>query len=150
MSPAHKVQDPAKRAMLLTALYIAQEQYGHLSDEAIQRVSNRLGLSPTEVLSTASFYTLYQRQPSARYRIQVCSGLSCHLCRGAEGLELQVRRKLGLAEGQDRTKDGRFSIETVECLAACDTAPNLRINDELYPHLTPEAADALLERLMKE
>lgn len=150
MSPTRQIQDPAKRAMLLTALYIAQEQYGHLSEEAIQRVSARLGLSPTEVLSTASFYTLYNRQPSARYRIQVCAGLSCHLCDGAESLERQVRQKLGLAEGQDRTKDGRFSVETVECLAACDTAPNLRINDELFADLTPEATDALLDRLMKE
>ena len=142
--------DPAKRAMLLTALYIAQEQYGYLSAEAIQRVADRLGLEPMEVLSTASFYTLYNRDPPARYRIQVCAGLSCHLCRGAENLEALVRRKLGLNPGQSKTTDGRFSLEAVECLAACDTAPNLRINDELYGNLTSEQAEALLDRLVKE
>jgi len=135
--------------MLLTALYIAQEQYGHLSKEAIERVAQRLGVLPKEVYSTASFYTLYNIEKTARYRIQVCEGLSCHLNDGAESLVDQVRRKLNLKEGQTRTPDGRFSLEIVQCLAACDTAPNIRINDDLHGNMTPGETDALLEKLMR-
>ena len=142
--------DPAKRAMLLTALYIAQEQYGHLSNEAIERVANRLGLLPKEVLSTASFYTLYDREPQVRYRIQVCSGLTCYLTDGAENLVDLIRAKIGLKEGHARTPDGRFSLETVECLAACDTAPNIRINDELYPNVDAAKIEEILGELMEE
>jgi len=136
--------------MLLTALYIAQEQYGHLSKEAIERVAQRLGVLPKEVYSTASFYTLYNTERPARYHIQVCEGLSCHLNDGAESLVDHIRCKLKLKEEQARTEDGRFSLETVQCLAACDTAPNIRINDELYGQMTPEKTAALLEKLMKE
>ena len=144
------VEDPAKRAMLLTALYIAQEQYGYLSNEAIERVANRLGLLPKEVLSTASFYSLYDREPQVRHRIQVCAGLSCYLNEGAETLVDHIRARLDLKDGQTRTKDSKFSLETVECLAACDTAPNLRINDELYSEMTLDKIDALLDKLMEE
>ena len=150
MTPIRNLaEDPAKRAMLLTALYIAQEQYGYLSHEAIERVSQRLGLLPKEVLSTASFYTLYDTEPLAQYRIQVCGGLSCYLNDGAEPLVEHLRAKLGLKEGQTRTPDNRFSLEIVECLAACDTAPNVRINDELYTNLTLPKLDALLDQLVE-
>ncbi len=148
-------EDPAKRAMLLTALYIAQEQYGYLSEEAIARVAQRLGVLPMDVYTTASFYTLFHQEPVARYRIQVCEGLSCFLSGeddsfGAEGLLAYLRQKLGLKEGQQRSADGKFSLETVQCLAACDTAPNMRINEELYGNLTPAKVDSILAELAKE
>lgn len=151
MSPERKpAEDPAKRAMMLTALYIAQEQYGYLSEEAIKRVAARLEVLPKEVLSTASFYTLYNTEPQVRYRIQVCNGLSCYLCEGADSLVDQIRKRLKLKEGQTRSADGKFALETVQCLAACDTAPNIRVNDDLYPNMTPAKVDALLDELMKE
>jgi NADH-quinone oxidoreductase subunit E len=151
MSPKRNLaEDPVKRSMLLTALYIAQEQYGHLNEEAIERVSQRLGVLPKEVYSTASFYTLYTEEPTVRYRIQVCEGLSCYLCDGAENLLDYIRRKLGLKDGQTQTADGKFSLEIVQCLAACDTAPNIRINDSVYGNLTQEKIDDLLNLLLKE
>ncbi|RLD11720.1 MAG: hypothetical protein DRI56_00365 [Chloroflexota bacterium] len=77
------VENHRVRARLLTALYIAQEQYGWLSPEAIQRVSERVALSPRKIRSTASFYTMFKLEPQGKYRIQVCEGLSCYLARGA-------------------------------------------------------------------
>lgn len=141
--------DPEKRAMLLTALYIAQEQYGYLSQEALDRVARRLELPPAEVYSTASFYTLYDTEPQVTYRIQVCDGLSCYLCEGADSLVHHIRQRLGLGENETRTRDQRFALEVVQCLAACDTAPNVRVNDQLYPHMTMEKVDALLDELME-
>jgi NADH-quinone oxidoreductase subunit E len=139
---------PGKRAMLLTALYIAQEQHGWLNSQAIDRVARRFDMTAGQVYATASFYTLFKLAPRGRYRIQVCEGLSCYLVGGAEPVITQVARQLNLRPGET-TPDGRFTLEVVECLASCGTAPALRINDELYEQMTPEKIDELLTRLSR-
>jgi NADH-quinone oxidoreductase E subunit len=140
------VADPQRRARLLAALYIAQEQYGWLSDDAIQRVADRLKLSPGQVRSTASFYTMFRLEPQGKYHIQVCEGLSCYLVGGAEPIIDQVAKYLKIKPGET-TPDGKFSLEIVQCLASCGTAPALRVNDELYEQLTSESIHVLLTRL---
>jgi len=148
MAPQAEIQvmDPGRRAMLLTALYIAQEQQGHLTREAIERVAARLGLPASEVYSMASFYTLYRTEPGGRYVLQVCEGLSCHLVGGAERLVHCLRKKLAIEVGQT-TPDGLFTLETVQCLATCGTSPAMRVNDALYEDMTAEKIDELLETL---
>lgn len=141
--------DPAKEAMLLAALYIAQEQRGYLTQEGIERVAARLGLTPGQVFSTASFYTLFRTKPVGHYVIQVCSGVSCYLVDGAEKVSDYIGAKLGIRPGET-TADGRFTLETVQCLASCGTAPALRVNDQLYENLTPAGIDAILDRLLGE
>lgn len=141
-----QIRDPGKRSMLLTALYIAQEQYGHLSREALERVAARLGVPLTEVYSTASFYSLYRTQRTGRYLLQVCDGLSCHLVGGADTLADYLSERLGIKPGQT-TSDGQFTLETVQCLASCGTSPALRVNDSLYENMTAEKVDELLETL---
>jgi len=143
------VGNPKERAHLLAALYIAQEQYGWLSPEAIQRVADRLHLSPGQVRSTASFYSMFRLEPRGRYHIQVCEGLSCYLVGGAEPIINYIARHLKIKPG-GTTPDGRFSLEVVQCLASCGTAPALRINDELYENMTLESIDALLGKLGNE
>jgi NADH-quinone oxidoreductase subunit E len=135
------------RARLLAALYLAQEQAGWLSPEAIQRVATRLELSPGQVYTTASFYTMFKLKPQGKYLVQVCEGLSCYLAGGAEPLIAQLSQRLKIGPGET-TPDGKFSLEVVECLAACGKAPSLRINDELYETMSPEALDELLEKLV--
>lgn len=143
---ADPLEDGRKRAMLLAALYIAQEQFGWLSEEAIRRVAERLDLSVGQVKSTASFYTMFKLQPQGKYRIQVCEGLSCYLVGGAEPIIHYVSEKLGIQPGQT-TPDGLFTLEVVQCLAACGTAPAVKVNDELYENMTYTAIDQLIERL---
>lgn len=143
------VADPQRRARLLAALYIAQEQYGWLSPEAIQRVADRLNLSIGQVHSTASFYTMFKLEPRGKYHIQVCEGLSCYLVGGAEPIIDHVSKRLHIKAGET-TLDGKFSLEIVQCLASCGTAPALRVNDELHEHMTTESIDALIERLKGE
>lgn len=138
--------DPAKRAMLLTALYMAQEQYGYLSPQAIERVSQRLGMSPGEIYSTATFYAMFRTEPTGRYLIQVCEGLSCHLAGGAEDLVAHLQERLGIAPGET-TEDGRFTLQMVQCLAACGSSPAMRINDTLYTNLTLGDVDTILDEL---
>lgn len=143
------IVDPAKQSMMLAALYIAQEQKGYLTSDAIRQVAGRLGLTEGEVYSTASFYTLFRMEPIGRYVIQVCEGLSCYLNEGAERVVEYVSAKLGINPGQT-TPDGRFSLQTVQCLASCGTAPAMRVNELLYENLTPASIDEILERLMGE
>lgn len=132
--------------MLLTALYVAEHQYGCLSPEAIERVGERLGMSTTEVYEAASFYSMYKWEPTGRYTIQVCEGLSCHLAGGAESLVDYLRRKLGIDPGET-TPDGLFTLLTVQCLASCGSSPVMRINDTLYENLTFDQADMILDEL---
>lgn len=141
--------DPVKHSTLLAALYIAQEQKGYLTPEAIERVARRLGLTPGEVYSTASFYTLFRMQPTGRFVIQVCEGLTCYLLDGAAKVVDYISAKLNIKPGET-TSDGRFTLEKVQCLASCGTAPAMRINDQLYENLTAATIDAVLERLMGE
>ena len=143
---ANPERDPRTRAKLLAALYLAQEQYGWLSPEAIQRVATRLELSPGQVYSTASFYTLFKLEPQGKYLVQVCEGLSCYLVGGADPLIQHLTQRLKIKPGET-TSDGKFTLEVVQCLAACGQAPALRINDELYEKMTLDSIDELLEKL---
>ena len=137
---------PAQRSLLLTALYVAQEQYGYLSPEAVTRVAERLSMPVNEVYAAASFYAMFRFQPVGRYVIQVCEGLSCHLAGGAESLIDYLCAKLDINSGQT-TPDGLFTLQTVQCLASCGTSPALRVNDVLYEHVTVDQIDLLLEEL---
>jgi len=138
-----KIGNPKTRAMLLSALYIAQEQFGWLSPEAIQRVADRLNLPPGQVYATASFYTMFRLQPQGQYHIQVCEGLSCYLVGGAEPIIDFISRWLKIMPGKT-TPDGKFTLEIVQCLAACDQSPAIKVNDELYGNITN---DRILEIL---
>ena len=146
MATGANVLDPTRRGRLLTALYIAQEQEGYLTPEAFKRVAERLDMPEAEVYCTASFYTLFRTEPVGRYTIQVCRGLSCYLVDGAERLVEYLERKLGVKDGET-TPDGMFTLETVQCLAACGNAPAMRVNDELYEDLTTEKVDMLIDQL---
>lgn len=140
------IADPKQRARLLAALYIAQEQFGWLSPEAIQRVADRLGLSTGQVKSTASFYTMFKLVPKGKYCIQVCEGLSCYLVGGSDPIIEHISKRLKIKPGET-TADGKFSLEIVQCLAACSSAPAIRINDELYENVTLSRIDDLIDSL---
>lgn len=140
------ITNPARQSQLLSALYIAQEEHGWLSPEAIRRVSDRLGMSPGKVLSSASFYSMMKLEPRGEYLIQVCEGLSCYLLGGADSLIDYLSRELEIQPGET-TPDGLFTLEVVQCLAACGSAPALRVNDELYEDITREDIDQLIIRL---
>lgn len=141
--------DPRQRARMLSALYLAQEQYGWLSPAALERVSERLGVKVGSVKSTASFYTMFRLEPRGEYHIQVCEGLSCFLVGGAEPILDHLIEKLGIHPGEV-TRDGLFSLEVVQCLAACGSAPAVRVNDVLYEHVTPDSLRELIVSFREE
>jgi NADH-quinone oxidoreductase E subunit len=135
--------------MLLAALYIAQEQYGWLSPDAIQRVAERLNLTPGQVYATASFYTMFKMQPQGSYRVQVCEGLSCYLVGGAEPIIDYISKRLNIKPGET-SADGKITLEIVQCLAACDLAPAIKINDELFGNITESRLDEIMSELLSK
>lgn len=139
---------PSTKSAVMPALYIAQEECGWLTDEAIAWVAARLDLAPAHVFSVATFYTMYYKQAVGRYHIQICRTLSCMIC-GARALAAHLREKLGVGPGQV-TANGEWSWEEVECLGSCGTAPMVQINDVFFENLTVESLDALMARIERE
>ena len=139
---------PNSKSAVMPALYIAQEELGHLTDDAYRWVSARLNLPIAHVVGVATFYTMYYKEPVGKYHIQICRTLSCMIC-GARGLTAAVKERLNLAAGEI-SEDGMWSYEEVECLGSCGTAPMVEINDVYFENLTPESLNALMDRIEKE
>jgi NADH-quinone oxidoreductase subunit E len=136
---------PRKEAAMLPVLYLAQQEFGYLSPEAIEYVARLMGQSPAKVHGVVSFYTMYNMKPIGRHHIQVCRTLSCALA-GAEKITDFIKNKLAIELGQT-TADGRFTLSEVECLASCGTAPMMQINDDYYENLNEERVTEVLESL---
>ncbi|MCC6485382.1 MAG: NADH-quinone oxidoreductase subunit NuoE [Armatimonadetes bacterium] len=136
---------PEKRSALLPALYVAQEQDGIVTDEAIIDIAELLEATPAYVKGVASFYTMYYRYSVGKYILQVCGTLSCELC-GSGQLVNHLEERLGIKEGET-TPDGRFTFETVECLGACGGAPVMLLGDKYYEKLTIKQLDAIIDDL---
>lgn len=136
---------PVKRAAVLPALWIAQREFGWISSETIAYVAGLCEVPPSHVYSVVSFYTMFNRSPKGKWHLQLCTNLSCQLL-GAEHLLECLREKLGIDLG-GTTADRMFSLDEVECLAACELAPVLQVNDEFRGPISPETVPALLETL---
>jgi NADH-quinone oxidoreductase subunit E len=135
---------PTRAAALLPALRVVERELGAVTDEGIAAAADLLGLPPARVMGVATFYTHYRRPGDGRHVIHVCCTLPCAL-RGAVSLFDAFSRTLGIGEGQT-TPDGRFTLRKAECLAACDLAPAVAVDDELYGPIDPGALDAFLSR----
>ena len=136
---------PDKEAVILPALYLAQREFGHVSDEAIVYIAGLLGRSPAQIEGVATFYTMYNRKPVGKYHVQICRNISCSLL-GAEHLIEHVAGKLGVKPG-GTTPDGKFTLSLAECLGSCGTAPVMQVNDDYYENLTEASIDAILDKL---
>jgi NADH-quinone oxidoreductase subunit E len=134
---------PRPQSALIPFLQYCQAQDGYVTAEAIRDGAELAGITPSQVESIASFYTLLFKQPAGKHKIQVCRTLSCML-RGADELQRHIRQRIGLASGES-SPDGRFYYEEVECLAACDRAPCLQHNLEFHYDVTPEEFDHLFD-----
>lgn len=136
---------PKRESALLPALWVAQREEGHLSPESVEAIAGLFGITPVQVTSTASFYSMYALRPRGQYVIQVCRSISCSLM-GAESVTKYLSEQLGIGVGET-TEDGRYTLLEVECLASCGTAPMMQINDDYHESLTPEKVDKILEGL---
>ncbi|MBC7473275.1 MAG: NADH-quinone oxidoreductase subunit NuoE [Candidatus Sericytochromatia bacterium] len=138
-------QYPEKEAALLPTLWLAQYEFGYLSIEAMEYVAKLLDIPPSRVYSVASFYTMYKKEPTGKYLVQICRTLSCQL-RGAEQVTDIICSKLKVNLGQT-TPDNNFTIMEVECLGSCGTAPMMQINDDYYENLTKSKVNQIIDSL---
>ena len=138
---------PQKRSASLMFLHAIQEHFGHISKEAVEWTAAKLDLQPINVYELVTFYPMFRQQPVGKYVVKVCRTLSCALG-GSHKLHEHFCKKLGLdshAHGIQTTKDGKFSVEFVECLASCGTAPVMMCNEDIYEGVSNEKADKILE-----
>ena len=136
---------PKKEAALLPVLCLAQKEFGHLGQEAIEYVARLMDQPPARVGGVVSFYTMLYTKPIGWHHIQICRTLPCAL-RGAQRVTSFISKTLGIEVGQT-TADGRFTLSEDECLAACGTAPMMQINDDYYENLTDETVTEILASL---
>lgn len=132
-------------ALVLPALWMVQEEHGWVSEAAMEHVAEVLGVSPVRVYSVVTFYHMFHEHPPGTYNIQVCHNLSCSLL-GAERLLSMLHERLGVGIDEP-TPDGKFMIQRVECLGACEHAPCAQINDRFAFDLTPEKLARMLDEL---
>lgn len=137
---------PNSRAVVLPALHEIQQSLGFVPKGAVLELAQVLGIPAPEIEDTVSFYQFFkQDRPLGKYRIWVCRSLSCALC-GGENLLDHLRKRLNIEPGET-TVDGRFTLEAAECLGACESAPAVLINETLYPRMTREKLDSILQEL---
>ncbi|MCK5503957.1 MAG: NAD(P)H-dependent oxidoreductase subunit E [Thermodesulfovibrionia bacterium] len=139
-----RVKYPDRRSALLPSLYIAQREFGWLSQEAMQCVAKALNLSESIVRGTASFYSMFKHKPVGRHLIQLCTNVSCMIL-GAERLVDFLGNKYGL-QPDGTTEDGRLSLVVMECIGACGTAPAMLVNTDFFDNLSEKRIEEILEK----
>ena len=139
---------PNKQAALLPVLHVAQDEFGHLPDEALDLVARTLELPPSHVYGVITFYTMFHRARTGTNHLMVCTNISCQLKGGDEILQ-HCEKKLNIKAGET-TADGAFTLIEEECLAACANAPMMICGTEYYLDLTPAKVDVILEDLRKK
>jgi NADH-quinone oxidoreductase subunit E len=136
---------PIARSALIPLVHLAQEQDGYVTDDAMEHIAELIGCTPAEVYGTASFYEMFKFHPVGRYVVGVCTNISC-LLMGADELLEHCERSLGVRVG-GTTDDAMFTLEDVECIAACTVAPCIQINYRYFPNQTAESVDKLFADL---
>lgn len=136
---------PEKRSAVMPLLYLASLEHEYVSDEAMREVAELTGITPIQVQSVASFYTMFKRERVGEYLVSVCTSLSCYLS-GADDVLSTIESVTGIRAGET-AEDGSVSIEHVECIGACGGAPAVQVNYELIEGVTPGKAEALIRWL---
>ncbi|TWW02131.1 NADH-quinone oxidoreductase subunit NuoE [Chitinophaga pinensis] len=133
-----------QKSALIPVLHLAQEvSGGWLSSETMDYVASLLQITSIEVYEVATFYSMFNLQPVGKYVFEVCQTGPCML-RGSDNIVDYIKKKLDIGVGQT-TKDGLFTLKTVECLGACGYAPMMQLGKHYREHLTPEKVDAIIE-----
>ena len=135
-----------KQSAVMSALIIAQDEKGWLSNDTMDAVAKYLGMAPVAVYEVASFYSMYNLQPTGKYKLTICTCLPCGL-QGALAAADHLREKLGI-DFNETTRDGRFTLKEGECMGACAMAPVILVNNKkMHDYMSNEKIDALLKDL---
>lgn len=140
---------PERASAILPVLQLIQKEKGWVSNEAMRFAAELVGVSEARAREIATFYTMFHLKPVGKYHFQVCTNISCSL-RGGEEVYRHCQKTFGVEGNKEVTADGLFSLERVECLAACEKAPAMLLNESFQMDLTPEKIDELIEKCRKE
>ena len=140
---------PADESSTIAILQDVQEQYNYLPKEFFPYIAKKIGVGEARLYGVATFYENFSLEPKGKYVIRCCDGTACHV-RGSQPILNKFRELLGLSETKITTDDLKFTVETVSCLGACGLAPVITVNGKVYPAMTPEKAEELLEEIKKE
>jgi NADH-quinone oxidoreductase subunit E len=141
---------PKKRSASLMLLHAVQEHFGFISRQAVEWLATKLELQPINIYELVTFYPMFHQKKVGKYHLRVCRTLSCALG-GSYKLHDHFCNSVGLdphAHGPQTTKDGKFTVEFVECLAGCGTAPVMMCNDTFYEGVSQEKADEILKKCL--
>jgi NADH-quinone oxidoreductase subunit E len=136
---------PQARSALLPMLHLVQAEEGYVTPEGIEMCADELGLTTAEVTAVATFYTMYKRRPTGKHHVGVCTNTLCAVM-GGDAVFSAVKEHLGVGNDQT-TEDGLFTVEHIECQAACDFAPVMTVDWEFFDKQTPSSAVAVLDDL---
>jgi NADH-quinone oxidoreductase E subunit len=136
---------PVARSATIPLLHLAQEQDGHVTHDAMEQIAELVDATPAEVLGVATFYEMFKEHEVGTYLLGMCTNLSCMLL-GADELVEHLESELGVKAG-GTTSDGLFTLEEMQCLAACGGAPCLQVNYRYFENVTPERVDGILAAL---
>ena len=139
-----KSRYPDSQAALLPVLWMVQEKEGWISEDSMRYVGDLLQVSYEHILGVVTFYTMFNKKPRGKYHLQICTNVSCML-RGGYDLFKLASNKLGI-KNNETTPDNMFTIEEVECLGSCGTAPMIQVNNkEYYENLTVDSFEKLID-----
>lgn len=139
-----------EKSYLIAILQDVQHHWGYLPLKIMTYIGERIDeLSAATVYGVATFYAQFSLEPKGKYEIKVCDGTACHV-RGSSPIMDAIKANLNLEKGKYTTSDGLFSLEIVSCLGACGLAPAIVINDKVYPQMTPDAVNTIINTLRKE
>jgi NADH:ubiquinone oxidoreductase subunit E len=140
-SQAYCQPDPGA---VLTALHEIASQHGYLPADALRQAAAELGVPLSQMFSAATFYATFSFTPCGRHKLQVCEGTACYV-KGSPELLAQLRAELGVAP-DETTADLAFTLKRVRCVGSCGLAPVVRVDDDTYGHLTPDALETVLAK----
>ena len=136
---------PTSQALTLPVLWLAQEQFGHISEETMKYVAKLLDVPFGHILGVVTFYTMFHKDPVGKNHVEVCTNISC-LLRGSGQIVKHLEQKLGIKMGET-SKDMNWTLSEVECMGSCGTAPMFAVGEEYYENLSIQKVDEILARL---
>jgi len=144
-----KFPDHQKRSASLSSIRIVQDcGDGSVTNEQLEAIADYLEIPHVAMFEVATFYSMCKREPIGKYNIGICTNVSCML-NNSHGIVEHMKKRLDIGFGET-TKDGKFTLEEVECLGSCTTAPMCQINKDYYERLTPEKVDTILDELSEK
>ena len=138
------MKDIGEYGGLIKQLQDAQAKFGYVSKDEVKRISQEFNIAESEIYGVITFYSQFRLKPLGKHTIKICRGTACHVS-GSLELVKEVRELLGLLDGEDTTKDLRFTLEEVACLGCCSLAPAVMINKDVFGKVNREKLSKILE-----